>query len=147
MVTTNATRSAAHTLGHATRLRSTTVGTPIDVDAYIAGAPEATRPMLIKLRETIRLAAPEADERISYGMPYYHLHGRLTYFQAHTRHIGLYAFSPEEARAVGLEQHMSAKSTLQFSLDQPLPLAAIRNLVEHRVQTNNAKTGVRGSGG
>ena len=71
-----------------------------DVDGYIAAAPEAARPLLTELRETIRAAAPQAEERISYGMPYYHLHGvRLTYFQAHTRHIGLYAFAAEDARA------------------------------------------------
>jgi hypothetical protein len=61
--------------------------------------------------------------------------------QAHARHIGLYAFSQEDARAVGLEEHMAAKSTLQFPLDQPLPLAAIRKLIEQRVTTSEAKGG------
>jgi uncharacterized protein YdhG (YjbR/CyaY superfamily) len=113
-----------------------------DVDGYIAAAPEGARPLLKELRETIRTAAPEAEERISYGMPYYHLHGgRLTYFQAHTRHIGLYAFTVEDARAVGLEQHMAAKSTLQFPLDQPLPTSAIRRLIEQRVKATATKSG------
>jgi uncharacterized protein YdhG (YjbR/CyaY superfamily) len=97
--------------------------------------------MLTELRETIRKAAPEADERISYGMPYYHLNGRLAYFQAHAHHIGLYPFTLEEARAVGLEQHVAAKATLQFPLDQPLPLAAIHKLIEQRAKTNKAKVG------
>jgi len=106
-----------------------------DVDGYIAAAPEGARPLLTELRETIRAAAPEAEEGISYGMPYYHLHGvRLTYFQAHTRHLGLYAFTVDDARAVGLEQHMAAKATLQFRLDQPLPTSAIRRLIEQRVK-------------
>ena len=105
-----------------------------DVDSYIAAAPEGARPLLIELRETVLAAAPGAEERISYGMPSYHLHGvRLTYFQAHTHHIGLYAFNLEDARAVGLEQHMGAKSTLHFPLDQPLPTSAIRRLIEQRV--------------
>ena len=118
---------------------------PGSVDEYIGAAPEAVQPMLNELRETIRAAAPEADERISYGMPYYHLHGRLAYFQAHARHIGLYAFTSEDARAVGLAQHMSAKSTLQFPLDQPLPLAAIQRLIQQRVTTNEAKGGEKSS--
>jgi uncharacterized protein YdhG (YjbR/CyaY superfamily) len=117
------------------------MGAPRTVDEYIDAASEAARPMLIELRKTIRAAAPEADERISYGMPSYHLHGRLTYFQAHARHIGLYAFSLEDARAFGLEQHMSAKATLQFPLDQPLPVAAIHNLILVRVRTNQANSG------
>ena len=119
------------------------MSTPESVDEYIAGAPEATKLMLTELRETIRAAAPKADERISYGMPYYHRHGRVAYFQAHARHIGLYAFSLEDARAVGLELNMSAKATLRFPLDQPLPVAAIRVLIEERVKTNSAKPGLR----
>jgi len=121
------------------------IGAARTVDDYIAAAPESARPMLIELREAIRAAAPQADERISYGMPYYHLHGRLAYFQAHARHIGLYAFSLEDARAVGLEQHMSAKATLQFPLDQPLPLGAIRRLIQKRVrsQANDGETAGR----
>jgi uncharacterized protein YdhG (YjbR/CyaY superfamily) len=108
---------------------------PETVDDYIAGEPEDVQPLLRELRDTIRAAAPEAEERLSYGMPYFHLHGRLTYFQAHKNHIGLYAFTIEDARAVGLEQYASAKATLQFPLDQPLPLAAIRHLIERRVAT------------
>jgi uncharacterized protein YdhG (YjbR/CyaY superfamily) len=115
------------------------VGTPKNVDEYIAGTPAATRPMLAELRATIRAAAPDADERISYGMPFYHLNGRLAYFQKHAHHIGLYPFTLDEAGAVGLEQHIVAKATLQFPLDQPLPLAAIRKLIEHRVKTKGAR--------
>ena len=112
---------------------------PSSVDEYIAGASKEVQPMLKDLRDTIRAAAPEADERLSYGMPYYHLDGRLTYFQAHKHHIGLYAFSREEARAVGLEQHMSAKATLRFPLDEPLPLTAIERLIQNRVNAVRAK--------
>jgi uncharacterized protein YdhG (YjbR/CyaY superfamily) len=104
------------------------------VDSYIAAAPAAARPLLNELRNTIRAAAPDAAERISYGMPAYHLHGvRLTYFQANKGHIGLYAFTAEDARAVGLEHRMAARATLQFPLDQPLPTSAIRRLIEQRV--------------
>jgi uncharacterized protein YdhG (YjbR/CyaY superfamily) len=111
---------------------------PERVDDYIAAVPESVRPMLRELRETIRSAAPEADERISYGMPYFHLHGRLAYFRAHARHIGLYPFNADEARAVGLERYVAAKATLQFPLNQPLPLAAIDALIRQRVKRTEA---------
>ena len=120
---------------------------PKSVDEYIAGAPAATQLLLTRMRETIRAAAPDADERISYGMPYYHFHGRLAYFQAHAHHIGLYAFSSEDARNAGLEQYMAAKATIQFPLDQPLPLGAIRRLIEQRVQASNATASVKSSEG
>ncbi|MFZ0169626.1 MAG: DUF1801 domain-containing protein [Candidatus Dormiibacterota bacterium] len=112
---------------------------PSSVDEYIAAASEAAQPMLKELRESIRAAAPQADERISYGMPSYHLQGRLAYFQAHARHIGLYSFNLEDARGVGLEGYMSAKSTLHFPLNQPLPRAAIQKLVQQRVRANDTK--------
>ena len=114
---------------------------PRTVDEYIATEPESLRPMLTALRDTIRAAAPEADERISYGMPFYYLHGRLAYFRAHAHHIGLYPFSLEEARATGLEHLVAAKATLQLPLDQPLPLAAIRQVIEQRVKTRQAEAG------
>lgn len=91
--------------------------------------------MLTELRAAIRNAAPDAEERISYGMPYYHLNGRLAYFQAHAHHIGLYPFTLDEASAVGLERYVAAKATLQFPLDQSLPLPPIRRLIERRAKT------------
>jgi uncharacterized protein YdhG (YjbR/CyaY superfamily) len=117
------------------------VSAPKNVDEYIAGTPEAARPMLTELREAIRAAAPDADERISYGMPFYHLDGRLAYFHKHAHHIGLYPFTPEEARAVGLERYVAAKATLQLPLDQPLPVAAIRKLIEQRVKSKSSTSG------
>lgn len=117
------------------------VSAPRSVDEYIAAEPVSLRPMLTELRDTIRAAAPEAEERISYGMPYYHLNGRLAYFKAHAHHIGLYPFSLEEARAAGVEHLVAAKATLQLPLDQPLPLAAIRRVIEQRVKTRHAAAG------
>ena len=112
---------------------------PSSVDEYIAATPGGVQPMLQQLRETIRAAAPEAEERISYGMPYYSFDGRLAYFQAHSHHLGLYSFSLEDARAAGLEHYTSAKATLQFPFDQPLPTAGIHKLVENRVKSVKAK--------
>lgn len=120
------------------------VDAPENVAEYIAAAPASVRPMLQELRATIRAAAPKAEERISYGMPYYHLHGRLAYFRLHTKHIGLYPASLDEATAVGLEANVAAKATLQFPLDQPLPLAAIRKFIERRAAVAEATAHERG---
>jgi uncharacterized protein YdhG (YjbR/CyaY superfamily) len=115
-----------------------------DVDAYVAEAPEVARPLLTELRELIRDAVPEAEERISYGMPSYRLNGvRLTYFQAHMRHIGLYAFNADDVHAVGLDGYLAAKSTLQFALDQPLPASALRRLIQQRVNAIAAQGGAQ----
>ena len=106
-----------------------------DVDAYIAAAPKAAQPLLRQVRQVIRTAAPEAEERISYRMPYYHYHGRLVYFAAHTNHVGLYALS-QTYRAAGLQRYVAAKGTLQFPYDEPLPVAKIAQLVKRRVREN-----------
>jgi uncharacterized protein YdhG (YjbR/CyaY superfamily) len=119
---------------------------PATVADYIASAPEGLQPKLRELNDIIHTAAPDAEERLSYGMPYFHLHGRLVYFTAHTHHIGMYPFSVDEARAAGLEQYAAAKGTLQFPLDQPLPLTAIRVLIEHRVARNEAQSQEPGRG-
>jgi len=103
-----------------------------DVDEYIARAPAGARAALAELRAIIRSAAPEAEERISYGMPYYSLGGKLAYFSVHARHIGLYPADRETAAAVGLTSYFAEKSTLQLPLDQPLPAAAIRSFIERR---------------
>ena len=64
-----------------------------DVDEYIALAPKEVQAKLKKLRATIMAAAPNAQERISYGMPYYYYKGRLVYFQLWPKHIGIYALA------------------------------------------------------
>ena len=67
--------------------KKTTRAQPLDVAAYIASAPKASQPMLRQLRKTIRAAAPKAEERISYGMPFYEQQGRLVYFGGYEHHM------------------------------------------------------------
>ncbi|MDQ6877229.1 MAG: DUF1801 domain-containing protein [Candidatus Dormibacteraeota bacterium] len=111
-----------------------------DVDTYIAAAPKSAQPMLRQLRQVIRAAAPRADERISYGMPFYEHHGRLVYFAGYEHHIGLYAAIPSNnSYASELKEYRAAKSAIRFPVGQPLPVALIRKVVEARVRENEAK--------
>jgi uncharacterized protein YdhG (YjbR/CyaY superfamily) len=105
-----------------------------DIDSYISGFPEQTRGMLEQLRATIKLAAPEASEVISYGMPAYKQNGILVYFAAYKNHIGFYptasgieAFKPE------LSSFQSSKGTIHFPLDKPLPLELVTKIVRYRI--------------
>lgn len=111
-----------------------------EVDAYIAAAPRAAQPHLRELRRIVKRAAPEAEERISYRMPYYHFHGRLVYFAAHSNHVGLYALG-ETYKAEGLHRYVAAKGTLQFPHGEPMPADKIERLVRKRVAENAAKAG------
>ena len=63
------------------------------IDDYVAGFPEGTKRLLVELRQTIRAAAPRAEEKISYRMPAFYLQGNLVYFAAFKSHIGFYPTS------------------------------------------------------
>jgi uncharacterized protein YdhG (YjbR/CyaY superfamily) len=109
---------------------------PQDVDAYIAAADDAARPILRRLRKIIRSAVPDSVEKISYGMPYYAYHGRLAYFAAHKNHVGLYALGPASRYPEELQPYAAARSTLQFPFGTQLPADAIRRLVEQQAVDN-----------
>ena len=113
-----------------------------EVDAYIAAAPKAAQPLLRRLRQLIKGAAPEAVEKISYGMPHYNLHGRLVYFAIFKDHIGLYPAGYAE-KYKELRPYMSGQGTLRFPLDQPLPAAQITRLIKQRVKENEAKSAAK----
>ncbi len=113
------------------------------IDEYINTCPEAVQPILQTVRQTIREVAPEAQEKISYQMPAFTLHGAiLVYFAAWKDHIGFYHASPAiETSIAELAQYKSGKGTIQFPLDQPLPLPLIRKIVAFRAQENLARKG------
>ena len=102
------------------------------VDEYIAAAPQPARAQLEELRAAIREAAPDAEELISYGMPYYKRNGRLVYFSLHKDHIGLYPFMARDVAGTELAPFASSKSTIRLPLDQPLPRDAVIDAVRRR---------------
>jgi uncharacterized protein YdhG (YjbR/CyaY superfamily) len=108
-----------------------------EVDAYIAAAPKAAQPLLRQLRAVIKEAAPKADERISYGMPYYHHHGRLIYYAAFKNHVSVFPCGQAE-KYEELRQYMTGKGTLRFPLGEPLPAALIKKMVKARVKESEA---------
>lgn len=108
------------------------------VEEYIACAPKELQDRLKELRATIKSAAPESEEKISYGMPYYNYKGRLVYFAYAKNHIGLYPMPPiTEEFAKELKKYQTGKATIQFPLDEELPIKLIKKLVKARVKINN----------
>ncbi len=114
------------------------------VDEYIADFPAGTKSMLKEMRKAIREAAPEADEIISYNMPAYKLQGVLVYFAGYARHIGFYPMaSTISAFQEKLSGYKSAKGSVQFPLDRPLPVALISKMVKWRAKRNLEKTSIK----
>lgn len=117
---------------------------PETIEEYIENAPVSIQDRLNKLNEIIKNAAPEAREKISYGMPAYALNGILVYFAAHTNHIGFYPYpSAIEAFKTELTGYHSSKGSIQFPNDKPLPVELIRRIVEFRVNEKKQKKAVR----
>ncbi len=111
-----------------------------DVNEYIAKAPREVRGMLKEIRAIIKSAAPKAEERISYGMPFYAYKGRVAYFRHWKAHIGLYVPTPViEEHKSELKNYVTAKATVRFPLDKKLPVALIKKLIKARVEKNEEK--------
>lgn len=111
-----------------------------DIDEYIAAFPPEVQAKLEELRSTIKKAAPQALETISYQMPAFKLHGILVYFAAYKNHIGFY---PTGSGIENFRKEVSAyetsKGTVRFPLDQPIPLNLITQMVKFRVVENLEK--------
>ena len=118
---------------------------PQTIDEYIAGFPEDIQARLQKIRQTIREAAPDAQEAIKYQMPTFTLKGNLVHFAAFKHHIGFYpAPSGIERFQAELAMYKGARGSVRFPLDQPIPFDLITEIVKFRVKENLAKTAAKG---
>ena len=111
------------------------------VDEYISKSPKAIQPSLKKLRKTIKEAAPQAEEIISYNMPAYKIYGRiLLYFAAHTEHIGVYALPSANIEfKKELYGYETSKGTVKFPFSKPIPYELVGRMVKFRAKENMKK--------
>jgi len=109
-------------------------------DEYLSAFPAATRRILQEVRQTIKKAAPQAEEVISYNMPAFKLHGVLVYYAGYQKHIGFYP-TPSAIKAFQKElaQYESSKGAVQFPIDEAMPVELITKIVQFRVRENLAK--------
>lgn len=118
---------------------------PTTIDEYIAGFPSAVQEILQKIRMTIREAAPDAEEAIKYQLPTFVLKGNLVHFGAFKKHIGFYSTpSGHQEFQEELSVYKGAKGSVQFPLDQPMPLDLIRRVVRFRVEENLERAAAKG---
>jgi uncharacterized protein YdhG (YjbR/CyaY superfamily) len=119
---------------------------PKNIDDYIAGFPKDVQAILQKIRRTIRNAAPDAEETISYQIPTFNLKGRyLIYFAAYKKHISLYPAPIGHAEfKEEMSPYESGKGTLKFPLDQPIPFDLITKIVKFRAKENLTRAEAKG---
>ena len=111
------------------------------IDAYLASVPEQQRRTLEKLRKTIRSAAPDAVETISYMIPAFKLNGMLVGFGAFKKHNSFFVMSSKLMADMSdeLAKYDTCKGGIRFPVDKPLPAALIRKIVKARIAANLAK--------
>jgi uncharacterized protein YdhG (YjbR/CyaY superfamily) len=111
---------------------------PKTIDAYIEVQPQEVRPFLNQIRDTLRKALPDVEERISWSMPTYRGKHNIIHFAAHKKHIGLY---PGEKAIVHfaerLSQYKTSKGAVQLPYDKPLPLDLIAEIAKWCYETGN----------
>ena len=104
------------------------------IDDYISAFPAGTQKALREIRKAIQDAAPAAEETIKYGVPTFVLNGNLVHFAAFKNHVGFYPTPSGIAKFKDeLSKYKSAKGSVQFPLDAPLPLRLIQRIVKFRV--------------
>ncbi|HTU82569.1 MAG TPA: DUF1801 domain-containing protein [Candidatus Acidoferrales bacterium] len=111
--------------------------TPKDFEDYAKRFPDATQTVLRKMRATIQKAAPSAEETIGYNLPAFSVNGNaVVWYAAFKRHIGFYpGAAAVRAFAKDLVTYETAKGSIRFPLDRPLPSALIGRIVKHRLRT------------
>ena len=110
------------------------------VDEYFSTFPASTINILAQVRNTIKKAAPEAKEVISYNMPAFKMNGVLVYYAAYKQHIGFYpTATPIEVFKNELASYKFSKGAIQFPIDQPMPFDLINKIVKFRVQADIEK--------
>ncbi|MEP7136723.1 MAG: DUF1801 domain-containing protein [Chloroflexota bacterium] len=114
------------------------------IDEYIATFPKEAQKILKEIRATIKAAAPDAEEKISYQMPTFFLNGNLIHFAAFKNHIGIYPTpSGTEAFKEEISIYQGAKGSIKLPIDQPMPLKLISRIVKFRVAENLKKQNQR----
>lgn len=110
------------------------------VEEYIENAPEEVQSQLKELRELIKKEAPEAVESISYAMPGYKINNKpLIYFAWWKTHIALYPTSSQMEEIPEVKQYRTGKGTLQFPLNEPLPMPLIKKIIKYRLNEVSKK--------
>jgi uncharacterized protein YdhG (YjbR/CyaY superfamily) len=108
---------------------------PRNIDEYISSFSPEIQSILEKIRLTIREAAPDAEEKISYQMPTFALRGNLVHFAAFKKHIGLYPpVKGDEKLQAQIAPYKGEKGNLRFPFDKPIPYALISRIVKFRVK-------------
>lgn len=109
------------------------------VDAYIAAFPKEAQVMLKQLRRIIKTTAPQAEEKMSYGIVGYFLKGRLVYFGGFKKHVSFFGWRTGKTPTKELQKYQTSKGTLQFPIGTKIPASLVKKLTQEAVRANAAR--------
>ena len=113
-----------------------------NVDSYIANAPEEAQPHLKELRKIAISTVPNAEEKISWGVPFYWYHGALAGFSSFKNHVGFgfaFVLKGEDRTLLEKEGYKTGIKTVQIKFDQKVPVATIKQILKAQVKVNESK--------
>ncbi len=116
-----------------------------DVDAYIASSGKEARPTMDELRKIIKSIIPEAQEGISWGVPFYKYHGLLGGFAVFKNHVSFglaFVLDSKDRKILEKNGYITGKKTIQITFDQKVPMRAIQKILKAKAKSNVAKRGV-----
>lgn len=119
---------------------------PSTVDEYIDDAEPDARPILGELRELVTSTLPGVEERISYGVPFYKLHGQVGGFSAYKNHVSFgvaTALRPEDRERLERQGYTTGSKTVQIKFDQKVPTAALKRVLKAQANRNAAERTTR----
>lgn len=119
--------------------------TAANVDEYLSSIPAKERVALESLRKIIRSVVPKAEEYISYGMPTFKFNGPLCSYAAFTNHCSLFPWNATLIKKFSeeLKDYETAKGTIRFTVNKPLPVALVKKLIKERMKENEAKASAK----
>ena len=113
-----------------------------DVDSYIATSIEEARPHLKMLRKIITTTIPEAEEKISWGVPFYRYHGLLGGFAPFKNHVSFglaFVFESKDREMLEKKGYITGKKTVQIRYDQEVPTEEIKEILKAKAKMNEAR--------
>jgi uncharacterized protein YdhG (YjbR/CyaY superfamily) len=121
---------------------------PKDVDSYIANSDREARPILEEIREIIKSTIPEAEEGISWNVPFYKYHGALAGFATYKNHVSFgfvleRVLQSKDRETLEKNGYITGKKTIQIKFDQKVPTTPIKQILEAQAKMNEAKSAIK----
>jgi uncharacterized protein YdhG (YjbR/CyaY superfamily) len=118
------------------------------VEAYLAAVPAKDRAILEKIRAAVKSVVPDAEEKISYGMPAFTYHGNLLYYAAMKNHLSLFPGSKSVVKkfAAELKPFDAKEGTIRFTVEKPLPLVLVKKIARMRAAENRTRIAAKSAG-